>query len=46
METLMPVRIGLFEPLSEEEFNALCQEKARKTDPTKVALLAEIAAGP
>ena len=37
----MPVKIGSFEPLSEEEFNALRQQKARKTDPAMVALLAE-----
>lgn len=41
----MPVTIGSFEPLSEEEFTALRQQKARKTDPAMVALLAEVAAG-
>ena len=41
----MPVKIGSFEPLSEEEFTALRQQKARKTDPAMVALLAEVDAG-
>ena len=41
----MPVKIGSFEPLSEEEFTALRQQKARKTDPAMVALLAEVATG-
>jgi hypothetical protein len=41
----MPVKIESFEPLSEEEFTALRQQKARKTDPTMAALLAEIASG-
>jgi hypothetical protein len=41
----MPVKIGSFEPLSEEEFAALQQQKARKTDPTMTALLDEIATG-
>ena len=41
----MPVKIGSFEPLSEEEFTALRQQKARKTDPAMVALLAEVEAG-
>jgi len=41
----MPVTIGSFEPLAEEEFTALRQQKARKTDPAMVALLAEVAAG-
>ena len=41
----MPVKIGSFEPLSEEEFTALQQQKARKTDPAMVALLAEVDAG-
>jgi hypothetical protein len=44
-ETLMPVKIGSFEPLSEEEFAALRQQKGRKTDPAMVALLDEIATG-
>src|SRR5215210_833465 len=44
-EALMPVKIGSFEPLSEEEFHALRQQKTRKTDPVMVALLAEIEAG-
>src|SRR5688572_17652723 len=41
----MPVKIGSFEPLSEEEFTALQQQKERKTDPAMVALLVEIEAG-
>jgi hypothetical protein len=41
----MPVKIGSFEPLSEEEFHALRQQKARKTDPAMVALLAEVESG-
>ena len=41
----MPVKIGSFEPLSEEEFTALRQQKARKTDPAMVALLTEVEAG-
>src|SRR4051812_13399403 len=41
----MPVKIGSFEPLSEEEFTALRQQKARKTDPVMVALLAEVETG-
>jgi hypothetical protein len=41
----MPVKIESFEPLSEDEFAALRQQKARKTDPAMVALLAEIATG-
>jgi hypothetical protein len=41
----MPVKIELFEPLSEEEFATLRQQKARKTDPAMVALLAEVDAG-
>ena len=44
-EPLMPVKIESFEPLSEEEFPALQQQKARKTDPAMAALLAEIATG-
>jgi hypothetical protein len=39
------VKIGSFEPLSEEEFHALQQQKARKADPAMAALLAEIATG-
>ena len=42
MEIMMPVKIGSFEPSSEEEFYALHQQKARKTDPAMVALLAEV----
>ena len=41
----MPVKIESFEPLSEEEFTALRQQKTRKTDPTMVALLAEVETG-
>ena len=41
----MPVKIGSFEPLSEDEFHALRQQKARKTDPAMVALLAEVESG-
>src|SRR5215218_6732306 len=41
----MPVKIGSFEPLSDEEFTALRQQKARKTDPAMLALLAEVEAG-
>ena len=44
-ETLMPVKIESFEPLSEEEFAVLRQQKGRKTDPAMVALLTEVAAG-
>ena len=41
----MPVKIGTFEPFSEDEFTALRQQKTRKTDPAMVALLAEVEAG-
>ena len=41
----MPVKIESFEPLSDEEFTALRQQKTRKTDPAMVALLAEVEAG-
>jgi hypothetical protein len=41
----MPVNIGSFELLSEDEFTELRQQKARKTDPAMLALLDEIAAG-
>ena len=41
----MPVKIESFEPLSDEEFHALRQQKSRKTDPAMVALLAEVEAG-
>ena len=41
----MPVKIESFEPLSDEEFTALRQQKARKTDPAMAALLDEIATG-
>src|SRR5215213_4010234 len=44
-ETLMPVKIESFEPLSEEEFTSLRQQKTRKTDPAMVALLAEVESG-
>jgi hypothetical protein len=45
LEGLMPVKIESFEPLSEDEFTALRQQKARKTDPAMTALLDEIATG-
>src|SRR5215204_6890489 len=35
----------VWEPVSEEEFTSLQQQKARKTDPAMVALLAEVDAG-
>ena len=41
----MPVKIEFFEPLSEDEFAALQQQKARKTDPAMVALLTEVETG-
>src|SRR5215203_1072570 len=41
----MPVKINSFEPLSENEFNALRQQKALKTDPAMVALLDEVVTG-
>ena len=41
----MPVKIESFEPLSEEEFIALREQKARKTDPAMAALLAEVQTG-
>jgi hypothetical protein len=41
----MPVKISSFEPLSDEEFTTLRQQKARKTDPAMAALLAEVEAG-
>ena len=41
----MPVKIASFEPLSDEEFTSLWQQKARKTDPAMSALLDEIATG-
>jgi hypothetical protein len=41
----MPVKIESFEPLSEEEFTALRQQKASKTDPAMLALLTEVEAG-
>src|SRR3954464_4744693 len=41
----MPVIIESFEPLTEEEFTELQQQKARKTDPAMVALLAEVESG-
>jgi hypothetical protein len=44
-EKLMPVKIESFEPLSDEEFTALRQQKARKTDPAMAALLAEVETG-
>src|SRR5918994_2823228 len=44
-ETIMPVKIGTFGPLSEAEFTELQQRKARKGDPAMTALLDEIATG-
>src|SRR5688500_6274703 len=44
-ETLMPVKIGTFGPLSEAEFTELQRQKARKVDPAMAALLDEIATG-
>jgi hypothetical protein len=41
----MPAKIESFSPLSEEDFTALQQQKARKTDPAMAALLAEVATG-
>jgi hypothetical protein len=41
----MPVKIESFEPLSDEEFQALRLQKARKTDPAMTALLNELATG-
>jgi hypothetical protein len=41
----MPVKIGTFGPLSEEEFTALQTQKGRKTDPAMLALLAEVETG-
>src|SRR5687767_1032362 len=41
----MPVKIDSFEPLTDEEFTALRQQKARKTDPAMLALLTEVEAG-
>ena len=41
----MPVKIESFEPLSDEEFTALRQKNARKTDPAMVALLTEVETG-
>lgn len=41
----MPVKIGSFEPLSEEEFTTLRQQKGRKMDPAMAALLDEVATG-
>jgi hypothetical protein len=41
----MPVKIESFEPLSDEEFTALRQQKARKTDPAMLALLVEVETG-
>jgi hypothetical protein len=42
---LVPVKIGSFEPLSEDEFHALRQQKVRKSDPAMVGLLAEVETG-
>lgn len=41
----MPVQIRSFEPLSEDEFTALRQQKARKTDPAMEELLDTLASG-
>ena len=41
----MPVKIGSFESLSEDEFTALREQKTSKTDPAMSALLDEITAG-
>jgi hypothetical protein len=44
-EPRMPVKIGAFAPLSEDEFAALKQRKGRQADPAMTALLAEVEAG-
>lgn len=41
----MPVKIGSFEPLSDEEFQALRPQKGPKTDPAMDDLLNEVQAG-
>src|SRR5688500_7988519 len=41
----MPVKIRSYEAVSEEEFTELKQQKARKADRAKAALLDEIATG-
>jgi hypothetical protein len=41
----MPVKIESFEPLSEEDFTALQQQRTRKTDPAMAALLVEVETG-
>lgn len=41
----MPVKIGSFAPLSEEEFNALRQRKARQANPVMAQLLDEVERG-
>jgi hypothetical protein len=41
----MPVKIESFQPLSDQEFAGLQQQKARKTDPAMAALLAELSTG-
>ncbi len=41
----MPVKIESFEPLSDEEFNALRQQKAREANPVMTQLLDEIERG-
>jgi len=41
----MPVKIGPFEDFSIDEFNALRQQKASKTDPGMIDLLNEVEAG-
>jgi hypothetical protein len=42
---VLPVKIGSFEPLSDDEFTALRQQKVRMTDPAMAALLTEIESG-
>jgi hypothetical protein len=41
----MPVKIGSFEPLSEDEFDALRQRKARQANPVMSQLLDEVERG-
>jgi hypothetical protein len=41
----MPVKIESFESLTDDEFTALRQQKARKTEPAMLALLTEVGAG-
>src|SRR3712207_4109923 len=44
-EISMPVQIDTFEPFSEDEFNHLRQQKARKSNPMMDELLSEVASG-